>query len=135
MDNDCLFCKIANGYLPSHKVYEDDICIAFLDVNPTSKGHTLVLPKKHNLNYLKYEKNILNHVLDVAQAVGQNMITNLGASGINIISNVGKDAGQSVMHFHVHVIPRYSSDGLNLSFKPKQITDGELLKICDSLKK
>jgi histidine triad (HIT) family protein len=134
-DSECIFCKIARGEIPCYKVYEDELCIAFLDINPSSRGHTLVLPKEHVTSFVTCPKELLNHLFDVAQIVAQAQIKQLGATGVNIISNVGKSAGQSVNHFHIHVIPRYDNDGLKLEFKPKQLGEGELLRIQDSIQK
>ena len=130
----CIFCNIASHEIKSYKVYEDDYVIAFLDLNPASRGHTLVVTKEHFDNFTTVPKDILNHTMNVAQLIAQAAITKLGAKGINIITNVGKAAGQSIMHFHVHVIPRYEDDGLSLTFPPKQIEDKELLLISDSIK-
>lgn len=130
----CIFCKIASNEIKSYKVYEDDYVIAFLDLNPASRGHTLVVTKEHFDNFTTVPKDILNHTMNVAQLIAQAAITKLGAKGINIITNVGKASSQSIMHFHVHVIPRYEDDGLSLTFPPKQIEDKELLLISDSIK-
>ena len=102
-----VFCKIIDGEIPSTKVYEDDDVIAILDVSPVSKGHTLVMPKKHYDSYLSCPQEIMHKVFDVAQRIGQAEVQVLGAKGINILTNAGEMAGQSVNHFHVHVIPRY----------------------------
>lgn len=131
----CIFCKIANGSIPSYKVYEDSDVIAFLDVNPCSKGHTLVVTKEHFENITRCPKAILNKVFEVAQTVAQAQIAQLGATGVNIITNAGKSAGQTVNHFHVHVIPRYDNDGLKLDFPPKQLESGEMTSIKDSIVK
>lgn len=109
--NDCIFCKIASGEIPCHKVYEDEDVLAFLDISQVTKGHTLVIPKKHYDNFLATPHEVMHKVMDVAQRVGQVQIVSLGAKGVNILSNVNKEAGQSVFHFHVHVIPRYEKAG------------------------
>lgn len=115
---DCLFCKIVNGEIPSSKVYEDDDVLAFLDISQTTIGHTLVVPKKHYDNFLDTPKEVMHKVMDVAQRIGQAQIMMLGAKGVNILSNVNKEAGQSIMHFHVHVIPRYvSGEGFQITMK------------------
>lgn len=116
--NDCIFCKIAEGVVPSSVVYEDDDVIAFLDISQTTKGHTLVISKEHYGNFLDTPKEIMHKVMDVAQRIGQAQIMMLGAKGVNILSNVNESAGQSVMHFHVHVIPRYiAGDGFCITMK------------------
>ncbi len=133
-DESCIFCRIANGAIPSYKVYEDDYVLAFLDVNPASRGHTLVVPKEHFDDLTKCPKDILDHVMHVVQTIAQAQIKELGATGVNVISNIGKDAGQSVRHFHVHVIPRYSNDGLKLEFPAGQLEAGEMKLLADSIK-
>ncbi|MCR5332976.1 MAG: HIT domain-containing protein [Bacilli bacterium] len=118
MKKDCLFCKIVAGEIPSTKVYEDDDVLAFLDISQTTVGHTLVIPKKHYDNFLDTPKEIMHKVMDVAQRIGQAQIMMLGAKGINILSNINKEAGQSIIHFHVHVIPRYiSNEGFQITMK------------------
>lgn len=134
-DTTCIFCKIANGTIPSYKVYEDNDVIAFLDVNPASRGHTLVVTKEHFDNMATCPKAILDKVFEVAQTVAQAQIAHLGASGVNVLTNIGKSAGQSVHHFHVHVIPRYDEDGLKLEFPPKQLAASEMKEIKDSIEK
>ena len=134
-DNSCIFCKIANGTIPCYKVYEDNEIIAFLDVNPVSRGHTLVLPKEHFSSMLTCPKNILDHAYEVAQMIAQAQISQLGATGVNVIANAGRSAGQSVPHFHIHVIPRYEDDGLKLEFPPQQLEDADMKKVLSSIKK
>ncbi len=134
-DTSCIFCKIANGEIPSYKVYEDCDVIAFLDVNPASRGHTLVLPKDHYTSIVTTPKAILDKAFEVAQLVAQAEIAQLGASGVNVITNCGKSAGQTIDHFHIHVIPRYEHDGLKLDFPPKQLADSTMKEIKDSIEK
>lgn len=135
-EENCVFCNIAEGKIPSAKVYEDDKILAFLDVSPTSKGHTLVITKEHFANFLMVPKDLLAQAFDVAQKIGQAMVANLGAKGINILTNVNEIAGQSVMHFHIHVIPRYDeSDGLSISFKPAEISKYNPPTIASEIKK
>ncbi len=106
----CIFCSIVNGEIPSNKIYEDDMVIAFLDINPTSYGHTLVVPKKHCDSFLDCEDEVRNHVFKVAQQLANTLEEKLHCDGINILSNIHEAAGQSVSHFHVHLIPRYKDD-------------------------
>jgi len=135
MENkDCIFCKIAEGIIPSHKVYEDDDVLAFLDISQVTPGHTLVISKKHYANFLTAEKDIMHKVMDVAQRIGQAQITTLKAKGVNILTNCYPEAGQTVMHFHVHVIPRYEhSDGFILEMK-ENAGELNLPAICESIK-
>ena len=102
-----VFCKIIDGEIPSAKVYEDDDVLAVLDISQTNKGHTLVMPKKHYDSFLSCPQETMHKVMDVAQRIGQAEMAVLGAKGVNILTNIGEQAGQSVPHFHVHVIPRY----------------------------
>lgn len=132
-DPNCIFCKIADGKIPSYKIYEDDDVLAFLDVNPVSYGHTLVISKEHYDSYLSVPKDIMHKVMDVAQRIGQVQVKQLGAKGVNILTNCYDAAGQTVKHFHVHVIPRYeSSDGLKLEFNSPKMTY-QLVEVKDKL--
>ena len=115
---DCIFCKIVDGIVPSHKVYEDDDVLAFLDISQTTKGHTLVISKEHYDNFLATPQEVMHKVMDVAQRIGQAQMVTLGAKGVNVLTNVNKEAGQSVFHFHVHVIPRYEAkEGFKIEMK------------------
>ena len=118
MEEKDVFCKIIDGEIPCHKLYEDDDVLAFLDISQVTKGHALVISKKHFDNFLSTPQEIMHKVMDVAQRIGQVDIKLLGAKGVNILSNCYKEAGQSVMHFHVHVIPRYGKgEGFEISMK------------------
>lgn len=136
-DKDCIFCKIADGIIPSHKVYEDDDVIAFLDISQVTQGHTLVIAKEHTSNFLTTPKTLMHKVMDVAQRIGQAQMSILGAKGVNILTNVNKEAGQSVYHFHVHVIPRYLADeGFRIEMKENpNIKDLSLPALASEIKK
>lgn len=135
MDN-CIFCKIVKGEIPCYKVYEDADVLAFLDISQTTKGHTLVIPKEHFDNILYCPKDILSKVMDVVQKIAQASITTLGAKGVNIINNTNAIAGQTVMHFHVHVIPRYSEDdSLKIEFNSNKLDKLNLPAIAENLSK
>ena len=138
MENkDCIFCKIASDVIPSHKIYEDDDVLAFLDISQVTPGHTLVISKKHYDNFLTTEKDIMHKVMDVAQRIGQAEMSILGAKGVNILTNVNKEAGQSVFHFHVHVIPRYiANEGFRIEMKENpKLDELSLPSIADEIKK
>ena len=129
-----VFCKIIDGEIPSYRIYEDDDVIAILDISQVTKGHTLVISKKHYENFLATPKEIMHKVMDVAQRIGQAQITTLNAKGVNILTNCYPEAGQTVMHFHVHVIPRYEhNDGFILTMK-ENAGDLNLPAICESIK-
>lgn len=108
MDN-CIFCKIAQHDIPGKIVYEDDVCMAFLDLSQATNGHTLVIPKKHYDNVLDVDEDTLKHMMSVVQKVASHIQTKLNAKGFNIITNMNEVAGQSVHHFHIHIIPRYEA--------------------------
>jgi len=133
---DCIFCKIARGEIPCAKIYEDDEILAFLDVSPASKGHTLVITKEHFDSMLTVPSDLLAKAFRVAQRIAQVQETNLGAKGVNVLTNIHKIAGQSVNHFHIHVIPRYNpNDGLKLGFEPNEIEHFNLPVIAVNIKK
>lgn len=130
-----VFCKIIHGDIPSSKVYEDDDVLAILDVSQVTRGHTLVMPKKHYTNMLDCPSDILHKVMDVAQRIGQAETLVLGASGINILTNAGEAAGQSVLHFHVHVIPRYAGEqsGFQIEMKENDTSKMNLPALADQI--
>ena len=107
MDN-CIFCKIANHDIPGKIIYEDDVCMAFLDLSQTTDGHTLVIPKKHYAHILEVDQQTLAHMMDIVQKVALQIQSTLHAKGFNIITNMNEVAGQTVHHFHIHIIPRYN---------------------------
>lgn len=102
---DCIFCKIINGEIPSYKVYEDDTVLAFLDINPTSNGHTLIIPKKHYKDVMDIDDNTLSHIFQVARKIKSILEEKLYCDGITLTQNNGDV--QEVKHYHLHVIPYY----------------------------
>lgn len=124
MASPCVFCKIIEGTIPAYKLYEDLDVMAFLDINQTTHGHALVIPKSHYDHFLSTPKTLMNQVMNVAQRIGQAQIQMLQAKGVNILSNALPGAGQSVMHFHVHVIPRFGpQDRLKIEMLQNQSKD------------
>ncbi len=117
--NDCIFCKIIAGEIPSVKVYEDDDVIAFMDISPVIHGHTLVLPKAHVPNLLEAPDDVLAKVFSVAKRIANAQMKAFHADGVNIHQTNGAAAGQSVFHLHVHVIPRYNDDGHSWNWSPR----------------
>lgn len=116
MDN-CIFCKIANHDIPGKIIYEDDVCMAFLDLSQTTYGHTLVIPKKHYAHILEVDQQTLAHMMDIVQKVALQIQSTLHAKGFNIITNMNEVAGQTVHHFHIHIIPRYDQhDGFEAHY-------------------
>ena len=117
-DPDCIFCKIVAGELPATKIDEDDRTIAFMDINPGTHGHALVIPKEHARDLLEIEPDELAAVMQAAQRLAKRMPEALGAEGVNLINSCGAVAWQTVFHFHMHVIPRYSYDTVHLPWTP-----------------
>lgn len=103
---DCIFCKIINGEIPSYKIYEDEYTYAFLDIAKDIEGHTLVIPKKHALNVLDCETEILTKLLETVQRISKHYVEDLGYDGVNILNASGAAAEQSVFHLHFHILPR-----------------------------
>lgn len=115
---DCIFCKISLHLINANVIYEDDDVMAFLDVNPVTYGHTLVISKKHYDNFLSCPKETMHKMMNVAQRIGQVAIKELKAKGVNILTNCYEAAGQTVNHFHIHVIPRYeATEGFQITMK------------------
>lgn len=130
--NDCIFCKILKGELPSYKIYEDEFTYAFLDISCDMYGHTLVIPKKHSVNVLDTDADTLGHVIATAQKVAKHYVEACGFDGVNIFNANRSAAQQSVFHLHFHVIPRMSDDGADCwPFTDKH--DFALAEICDKL--
>ena len=125
----CVFCKIIKGEIPSKKIYEDDDVLAILDISQATLGHTLVLPKKHYENLFSIENNDYLKVMEKVKMLAKAITSALNASGCNILNNCGELAGQSVMHFHVHIIPRYENDDLKIEFKEQSLNLEEIQKI------
>ena len=110
MKNDCIFCAIAAGEIPSFKVYEDDLVVAYLDINPFTKGHTLVIPKAHSQDLLETPDETLAAIIARVKKVAAHLKAALPCDGINILQNNGEAAGQTVRHVHFHIVPRYGQE-------------------------
>ena len=136
MENcNCVFCKIARGEIPCYKVYEDDKILAFLDISQTTRGHTLVITKEHFDNMLYVPKDLLSQSISVAQKIAQAEVATLKANGINVLINTEEAAGQTVMHFHIHVIPRYNDkDHISIEFTPTGIEKLNLPALATEIK-
>jgi len=131
--SDCLFCKIVAGEIPSTKVYEDDRVLAFMDINPASRGHLLVIPKEHTESIVDVSPDTMPHIFSAVRRLGAAAEKKLGAQGFNIIVNKGSAAGQIIFHTHVHMIPRYDGDGL--SHWPKiDTTEEEIAELAEAIK-
>jgi histidine triad (HIT) family protein len=132
MDN-CIFCKIASGEIPSNTIYEDDSFRVILDNGPATKGHALVLPKEHYANLFEIPEDVLSGAVVVAKKVAGTMKEKLACDGLNLVQNNGEAAGQTVMHFHLHIIPRYHDDGQHILWNPTSPSAEELVAIKDTI--
>jgi len=116
---DCLFCKIAAGAIPATRVREDERTVAFMDINPATRGHLLVIPRAHATDLLEIGAEDLAACTAAAQDLAALVSARLGADGVNLINSCGREAWQTVFHFHLHVIPRYAGDPLRLPWTPE----------------
>ena len=110
----CIFCKIVKKEIPAKIVYENEQVFAFLDINPDSKGHTLLIPKKHAADIFELDEESAGEVLKAAKKVSSAVMHSLGAAGINLLNSNRKEAGQTVFHYHMHIIPRYNGDSIKV---------------------
>jgi histidine triad (HIT) family protein len=117
-DPDCLFCRIVSGELPSTRIDEDERTVAFMDINPATRGHVLVVPREHSVDLTEIAEDDLAAVGSMAKQIALRQKERLGADGINLLNSCGRVAWQTVFHFHVHVIPRYATDPLRLPWEP-----------------
>lgn len=127
--DDCIFCKIAAGEIPSKTLYEDEDFRVILDLSPATKGHALILPKDHANNLYELPEETAAKVLVVAKKMATRMREKLGCDGLNLVQNNGEVAGQTVMHFHMHMIPRYKEDGQKINWAPGEVTQEVLENI------
>ena len=125
----CIFCKIAAGEIPSKTIYEDEDFKVILDLGPATKGHALIIPKSHADNLFELPEGIASKVMVLAKKLGTQMKENLKADGLNLLQNNGEAAGQTVMHFHLHLIPRYENDGQHITGDSKEVTQEELEEV------
>lgn len=132
-NNDCIFCLIANGDIPSDTVYEDEYFRAILDLSPASKGHTLLLPKYHAEDLFALPDDVAARVMPTAKKIAKAVKEAMGADGVNILQNNGEAAGQTVKHFHVHIIPRKAGDSVMEQWVPKKSDPGEQKKIAEAV--
>ena len=123
MSENCIFCKIANGEIPSATLYEDEDFRVILDLGPASKGHALILPKEHAANIFELPDDLAAKAIVLAKKIATTLKEGLHADGVNIVQNNGEAAGQTVFHFHMHIIPRYKGDTVNMTWKPGELTE------------
>lgn len=136
IDDNCIFCKLANGVIPTNSIYEDDFFKVILDADPVSRGHALILPKQHYANLYELGDEEAARIMPLAKKLATKMTEVLGADGFNILQNNGEVAGQSVFHYHLHLIPRYkdaeNNEGL-LGFTHANLSEEEIQEICQKL--
>lgn len=129
--DDCIFCKLANGEIPTNTIYEDNDFRVFLDAAPATKGHCLIVPKEHFDNLEELSDDVASKVFPLAKKMMKLLKEKLGWDGFNVVQNNGEVAGQTVFHFHTHLIPRYKDDGQNLNMKPSSPKEGELEEVLN----
>jgi histidine triad (HIT) family protein len=132
-DPDCLFCKIVAGEIPSTRVDEDERTVAFMDINPATRGHLLVVPRTHSTDLLEVGAEDLAACARMAQRMAARVRDRLGADGVNLLNSCGRAAWQTVFHFHVHVIPRYAGDPLRLPWVPAPGDRAEIAAAAEAL--
>ncbi|MBV8429577.1 MAG: HIT domain-containing protein [Solirubrobacterales bacterium] len=133
-DHDCIFCQIVAGEIPAQIVAEDERTVAFMDISPATRGHALVVPRRHARDLLEIEPAELEAVAVAAQRVAARMPERLGADGVNLLNSCGRAAWQTVFHFHIHVIPRYSGDPLRLPWTPAEGDPDEIRAAAEALR-
>ena len=132
--SDCIFCKIINGEIPSKTLYEDEQFRVLLDLGPATKGHALILPKSHYKNLYELPDETAADVMKLAKKMATQMTEKLGCDGFNLVQNNGESAGQTVFHFHMHVIPRYENGPSIVSWTPGNATPEELVQTAEQIK-
>jgi histidine triad (HIT) family protein len=134
MPDDCLFCKIAAGELPSEIVQEDEHTLAFMDINPWTRGHALVIPRRHSASLYEVDDEDLGRASSAAKRLALTMRDRLGCDGVNLLNCCQPAAWQTVFHTHIHVIPRYDDDPLRLPGSPRQVDGDELAEVASQLR-
>lgn len=134
MADACVFCKIISGELPSERIDEDEHTVAFMDINPWARGHALVVPRNHSADLLTIPDEDLRHTAVAAKRLAARMSDRLAADGVNLLNACGAAAWQTVFHFHVHVIPRFTGDPLRLPGTPRPAEAGELADVARELR-
>ncbi len=132
-DDNCIFCKIANGEIPSSTIYEDEDFRVFLDLNPAARGHALLVPKRHFSNLYELEDELCGKAFVLAKRIAGRMKAVLDCDGLNVVQNNGEAAGQTVFHFHLHLIPRYKNDMAGFTWKPGSASPEELKELVSLL--
>lgn len=132
-DENCIFCKLANGDIPTATVYEDEYLRAIMDAAPANKGHIIILPKSHAANIYELEDEYVSRAFVLAKKLAVALKKLTGCDGVNILQNNGGAAGQTIFHFHVHVIPRFKDDDCTIVWKPTSYEDGESSEVAKKI--
>jgi histidine triad (HIT) family protein len=133
-DPDCIFCQILDGELPAETVQEDEHTAAFMDINPWTRGHAVVIPKDHSRDLYEIPDEDLERTMIAAKLLARTMKERLGCDGVNLLNSAEPAAWQTIFHFHVHVIPRYDDDPLELPTRPQRASDEELAEVAGELR-
>ena len=133
MLTDCLFCKIIHGDIPAEKIYEDEFTIVILDIKPTNSGHALVIPKRHAADLLDGNNEDAQRILMTVRKMSPTILSTVGATACNVITNIGPDAGQVIFHTHVHIVPRFPDDGFK-HWPGKEVTKEELAELAEKIR-
>ena len=131
--DDCIFCKIAAGEIPSQCIYEDELFKVILDLGPATKGHSLIIPKDHYEDLFELPEETAAQAMVLAKRLSARLMEKLHADGLNLVQNNKETAGQTVKHFHLHMIPRYKDDMQNILWKPGEVTQDELALIKETI--
>ena len=131
--DDCIFCKLANGDIPTNMIYSDDDFAVIMDAAPATKGHCLIIPKEHAANLEELDDGIAAKVMPLAKKMMKLLKEKLHWDGFNVVQNNNEIAGQTVFHFHVHLIPRYNGDGQDLTMKPIGLTEEEIKNVFSQI--
>lgn len=135
MQNRCVFCMIIAGEIPSATIYEDDDFKVIMDISPAAKGHAIILSKKHYANLLELEDDAASKALIIARKVAKAIMEEFHCDGLNMLQNNGEAAGQTVFHFHIHLIPRYNDDKVNIEWPQESYAEGEAQKLAEEIAK
>ncbi|MDD4076588.1 MAG: HIT domain-containing protein [Bacilli bacterium] len=129
----CVFCRIANGEIPAYKIYEDKDFIAFLDISQATIGHTLIVTKEHFDNIFTLNANLAEHMGKLIVQLANHLNSVLKTENINLVNNSGALAGQTINHFHLHLIPRYKNDGITIKFNKNKLSPADFKDLCTKL--
>ena len=130
----CIFCEIIKGNIPSYKIYEDDLCMAFLDISQATIGHTLIVPKQHFENIFELDETVMEHLGKIVVKLSKKLKETLNLSALNVLNNNGANAGQTVNHFHIHLIPRYNENDLTIKFNSNELSKEEFNDLLNKIK-